>query len=355
MKTSAQLVHKQNTLVDHLKHIGNVVPNVIMDPVTGPNEKYRYKARLGVRNVRKKEKVLVGIRERGSSFITDTNKCEVLHESVGQHIAEIAVCLSALELKEKIPQIEVAIGDNQTVLVFRHLEIMPNEDKESLKQLCEKYNYVAYLQAGKPDDLELLWPEKAKPLYYQLPEFNVKFEFVPSDFTQVNPDINRKMVSIALGLLELKETDNVLDLFCGLGNFSLPLSRKCQSVTAVEGSLSMVKKARDNAQLNDVTNIEFVFGDLYNDKTLSEPWVKKQYNKVLLDPPRSGAAEVIGCLAKMKPEIIVYVSCHPATLARDAGILVHQLGYHLTNAGILDMFPHTAHVESIAVFKLVDK
>ena len=351
MSTSAQLQHKQQTLIDHLNHIGKVKPDVILEPVVGPIQNYRFKARLGVKNVRKKEKVLVGFRERGSSFITDTKRCEVLHKSVGAHLEEIAECIAQLELNERIPQIEVAIGDNQTVLVFRHLDPLPDGDREKLQALCEKHNYIAYLQAGKPDDLESLWPEDADSLYYELVDFDVRFEFVASDFTQVNPEINKTMVKAAIDYLELKETDNVLDLFCGLGNFTLPISRTCHSVTAVEGSLAMVKKARDNADLNQISNVEFVYGDLYSDETLSEPWLKKQYEKVLMDPPRSGAAEVLQHLGKIKPQIIVYVSCHPATLARDADVLVNQLGYQLTHAGILDMFPHTAHVESMAVFK----
>ena len=351
MSAESQLQLKQQTLIDHLDRIGKVKPETILEPIVGPVRQYRNKARLGVKNVRKKEKVLVGFRERGSSYITDTKRCEVLHDSVGAHLEEIANCIAELELKERIPQIEVAVGDNQTVLVFRHLDPLPDHDRKILEALCKKYNYIAYLQAGGPDDLEKLWPENADNLYYELPDFDLRFEFVASDFTQVNAEINRKMVKRAIEYLDLKETDNVLDLFCGLGNFTLPISRTCNTVTGVEGSLAMVKKARDNANLNQLTNVEFVYGDLYSDETLSEPWLKRQYEKVLLDPPRSGAAEVLEHFAKIKPEIIVYVSCHPATLARDAGVLVNQLGYKLTHAGILDMFPHTAHVESMAVFK----
>jgi len=351
MSRESQLALKQQTLIDHLSHIGNVVPEVILEPVIGPTNNYRNKARLGVRHVRKKEKVLVGFRERGSSFITDTKRCEVLHDSVGPHLEEIASCIADLELNERIPQIEVAVGDNQTVLVFRHLDPLSLDDREKLAALCEKHNYIAYLQAAGPDVLENLWPQNPESLFYELPDFDVRFEFVASDFTQVNPEINREMVKRAIAYLELDEADNVLDLFCGLGNFTLPISRSCNSVTGVEGSLAMVKKARDNATLNQITNVEFVYGDLYSDETLSEPWLKQHYDKVLMDPPRSGAAEVLEHLGKIKPQIIVYVSCHPATLARDADVLVNQLGYKLTQAGILDMFPHTAHVESMAVFK----
>lgn len=351
MSTQAQLKHKQQTLIDHLQNIGKVNPEVVLEPVVGPTKNYRYKARLGVRYVRKKEKVLVGFRERGSSFITDTKRCEVLHDSVGPHLEAIASCIDQLELKERIPQIEVAVGDSQTVLVFRHLEPMSENDREKLQTFCKNHHFVAYLQAGGPDELEKLWPDNPENLYYELPEYQVRIEFGASDFMQVNPEINQKMIQNVLHYLELKETDRVLDLFCGLGNFTLPISRTCNTVTAVEGSLSMVKKARGNASLNKINNVEFVFGDLYSDVTLAEPWLKQHYDKVLIDPPRSGAAEVLEHLGKVKPEIIVYVSCHPATLARDAGVLVNQLGYKLTHAGILDMFPHTDHVESMAVFK----
>lgn len=352
MSKEAQLNHKQQTLLDHLQHIGKVQPDNILKAVTGSVESYRHKARLGVKNVRKKEKVLVGFRERGSSFITDTKRCEVLHESVGARLEDIALCINRLELKERLPQIEMAVGDNQTVLVFRHLDPLPGADRKLLKELSEEHGFVSYLQAGGPDELELLWPENAETLYYELPEFDVRLEFVASDFTQVNPEINRKMISKALRFLDLKESDKVLDLFCGLGNFTLPISRYCESVTAVEGSLQMVKKARENARLNHIDNVEFVYGDLYSNETLAEPWLKNHYDKVLLDPPRSGAAEVLEHLGKIKPSKIVYVSCHPATLARDADVLVNQLGYKLSHAGILDMFPHTAHVESIAVFEV---
>ncbi len=360
MSSTAQIELKQAMLLDQLKH-NEVSPESVLPPLLGPEYGYRTKARLGVRYVHKKEKVLVGFRERNASFITETTRCEVLHASVGEIIDDLAQCINQMEAKRSIAQIEVAVGDNQTVLVFRHLEDLSDGDRKILTECCDAHSLVCYLQAGKPDDLELLTPKQAETLYYYLPTHDasngeaakkdLKIEFQPSDFTQVNPEINKQMVLNAIDYLDLKESDVVLDLFSGLGNFSLAMARHCQQVTAVEGSLVMVKKARDNAVLNDVNNAEFIFADLYSDEILSAPWLKKKYDKILLDPPRSGAAEILPALKKMQASRIVYVSCHPATLARDAAVLVNDLGYKLKQAGIMNMFPHTGHVESIAVFE----
>ena len=353
MSSEAQIELKQSMLLDQLEHNG-VKPDEVIPPLLGPEYGYRHKARLGVRYVHKKETVLVGFRERNSSFITETQRCEVLHPSVGSIISEIADCINLMESKRSIPQIEVAVGDNQTVLVFRHLEALPEKDRALLADFCQSHSLVCYLQAGKPDDLELLYPQQAETLYYMLPAAigdDLKIEFQPSDFTQVNPDINRRMVANAIDYLSLKPTDTVLDLFSGLGNFALAMARGCGKVVAVEGSLVMVKKARDNAALNAIENAEFFYADLYGDEVAVAPWLKQKYDKILLDPPRSGAAEILPSLKKMGASIIVYVSCHPATLARDAAVLVNDLGYKLTKAGIMNMFPHTGHVESIAVFE----
>lgn len=356
MSSAAQIDLKQSMLLDQLKH-NDVIPEEVLPPLLGPEYGYRHKARLGVRYVHKKEKVLVGFRERNSSFITETSRCEVLHASVGDIIDDLAQCINQLEAKRTIAQIEVAVGDNQTVLVFRHLEELSAEDRKVLTDFCETRSLVCYLQAGKPDDLELLTPQQAETLHYFLPVDDgssaeeLKIEFQPSDFIQVNPEINKRMVLNAIRYLNLKESDVVLDLFSGLGNFSLAMAKHCQQVTAVEGSLVMVKKARDNALLNGVANVEFIYADLYSDEVLSAPWLKQKYDRILLDPPRSGAAEILPALKKMQASTIVYVSCHPATLARDAAVLVNDLGYKLKQAGIMNMFPHTGHVESIAVFK----
>jgi 23S rRNA (uracil1939-C5)-methyltransferase len=304
-----------------------------------------------VRYVDKKARTLIGFRERASSYITDTERCEILHPRVGPLIGELAGCISRLQLRNQIPQIEVAVGDEQAVLVFRHLEELPQSDKDRLADFAQQHELTIMLQPGKPDALVPLWPVQPEPLFYRVDEFDVRIEFEPSDFTQINSVINRRMVSAAVDYLELTETDRVLDLFSGLGNFTLPISRRCEHVVGVEGSLSMVIKARHNAQINHIDNAEFHFADLYSDEVADTLWVKKCYNKILLDPPRSGAAGILGYIGRMKAAKIVYVSCHPATLARDAGVLVNDMGYGLVRAGVMDMFPHTAHVESIAVFE----
>jgi len=350
MSADKQLELKQQTFLDHLEHIGHVEAENLLPPLTGPLWGYRHKARLSVRHVRKKDQIMVGFRESGSSFVTDTEQCEILHPSVGLLLTELADYISRMEQKERIPQIEVAVGDNQTVLVFRHLDPLSETDREILRELAIKHDFVIYLQAGSPDELEALHPLQPEMLYYELPRHNVRVEFQSSDFTQVNPEINRDMLDRTIDFLQLKDTDQVLDLFCGLGNFSLPMARQCAQLTAVEGSAAMVKKARDNAAKNNIDNVEFHMADLYSEEIATAPWLKKKYNKILLDPPRSGADAVLRYLAKMDAERIVYVSCHPATLARDADVLVNELGYRLSDAGIMDMFPHTKHVESIAVF-----
>ena len=350
MSSAMQLELKQKTFLEHLEHIAKVETENLLPPLTGPLWGYRHKARLGVRYVRKKDRVMVGFRESGSSYITDTKQCEILHPSVGFLITELSENIARMEKKEFIPQIEVAVGDNQTVLVFRHLEPLPETDRTILRELAIEHNLVIYLQAGSPDELEALHPLQPEMLYYELPKYNVRVEFQPSDFTQVNPEINRNMLDLAIDFLQLNENDQVLDLFCGLGNFALPMARQCSQLTGVEGSSTMVKKARENAAKNNIDNVEFHMADLYSEEIATAPWLKKKYNKILLDPPRSGADAVLRYLKKMGAERIVYVSCHPATLARDAGVLVNELGYRLTDAGIMDMFPHTRHVESIAVF-----
>lgn len=351
MHGRAQLEMKQRGLLKQLANIAKIEPDTVIEPLAGPELAYRNKARLSVRYVDKKARTLIGFRERASSYITDTERCEILHPRVGPLIGELAGCISRLQLRNQIPQIEVAVGDEQAVLVFRHLEELPQSDKDRLADFAQQHELTIMLQPGKPDALVPLWPVQPEPLFYRVDEFDVRIEFEPSDFTQINSVINRRMVSAAVDYLELTETDRVLDLFSGLGNFTLPISRRCEHVVGVEGSLSMVIKARHNAQINHIDNAEFHFADLYSDEVADTLWVKKCYNKILLDPPRSGAAGILGYIGRMKAAKIVYVSCHPATLARDAGVLVNDMGYGLVRAGVMDMFPHTAHVESIAVFE----
>ncbi len=351
MAHSAQIRLKQAMLLDQLTHIGKAAPETVLPPLTGPTTGYRYKARLGVRRVLKKNRTLVGFRERNGRYLADMSRCEVLHPAVGEKLASLAGCIDQLETAQSIPQIEVAIGDEQTALIIRHLEPLPETDRERLREYCRQNGFSAWLQAGKPDQLEALWPVSIPVLFYDLPDFGIRIEFEPADFTQVNPAINRKMVALAIGKMALERDDRVLDLFSGLGNFSLAMATRSGHVTAVEGALEMVHKARHNARINGLDNIDFHYADLYSDDVGDAPWIRQQYDKVLLDPPRSGAAAMMPFLAKMQAETIVYVSCHPGTLARDTAVLTGEMGYRLEEAGIMDMFPHTAHVESIAVFR----
>jgi len=350
MSGRAQLELKQRGLLKQLAHIAKIQPDTVIEALTGPALAYRNKARLGVRYVEKKARTLVGFRERASSYITDTDSCEILHARVGPLIGQLAGCISLLQMKSQIPQIEVAVGDDQAVLVFRHLDELPRSDRDLLSAFARKHGLTIMLQPGKPDQLEPLWPLQPEPLFYYLDVFDVRIEFQPSDFTQINSSINRGMVAAAVDCLDPAATDRVLDLFCGLGNFTLPIARRCEHIVGVEGSLPMVRKARHNAVINRIDNAEFHYADLYSDEVADTAWVKQRYNKILLDPPRSGAAGMLRYIVSMKADRIVYISCHPATLARDACVLVNQMGYRLTRAGVMDMFPHTAHVESIAVF-----
>ena len=348
MDAAAQIRAKQQVLLDNLKHIGGVLPEAVLAPLTGPVWGYRGKARLGVKDVIKKGRVLVGFRERRGGYIADLSRCDVMHPSVGERLGELAGLLASLDARARIPQIEVAVSEAVTALVFRHLDPLDAADLARLRDYAQASGVHVYLQDGGPDSVRPLAPADSV-LSYHLPEQQVEIRFLPHDFTQVNTVINRQMIGRVLQLLEPDEHDRVLDLFCGLGNFTLPLARLAGSVTGVEGEVGLVSRARDNAVLNRLENVTFHIADLATDQRGSG-WAGGNYNKVLLDPPRSGAAEVIDTLGNIAPGKIVYVSCHPGSLARDAGRLVHDKGYQLLAAGVMDMFPHTAHVESIALF-----
>jgi len=349
MQHGFQIEHKQSVLMEQLTHIGKVKPKSVIPPLTGPVWGYRHKARLGVKYVDKKERVLVGFREKYSPFVADMNSCEVLHPSVGKLIEPLQCLITELSLIRQIPQIEVAIGDDVTALIFRHLADFNDEDMTRLKAFAEKYNIDIYLQSGGLDSVVPLDGITPRQLSYALTEFDVTLNFLPTDFTQVNLEINRAMVPRALGLLKVNSEDNVLDLFCGIGNFTLPLARKAASVLGVEGEHGLVERAKQNAVLNNINNVEFRAIDLAKDD-LNEDFLKSGFNKLLLDPARNGAQEVIEKMNLKLIDRIVYVSCNPSTLARDAGILVNDKGFKLEQAGVMDMFPHTTHVESIAVF-----
>jgi 23S rRNA (uracil1939-C5)-methyltransferase len=345
----AQIRFKQDLLCEQFIRIGKLEIPELWEPLQGPHWGYRHKARLGVKYVVKKNKLLIGFRERRNALLADIERCEVLYPAVGLALREIAECIAALSIKDKIPQIEVAVGDAQVALIFRVLENPSAADCELLRQLARHKDFAVYLQPHGPESITPLEPASPPLPRYNLPERQISFEFKPTVFTQVNTEINRLMVDRVMDTLQLNENDAVLDLFCGLGNFTLPMARKAGRVVGIEGSAELVALAKHNAALNGISNAEFHYADLTQDIS-ALPWARQRYNKILLDPSRAGASEVLPYFKIWRPETILYVSCNPSTLARDAGILVNDMGYRLLKAGVMDMFPHTAHVESIALF-----
>lgn len=348
MSPEAQLTLKQATLAEHFAHFGNLSPETWLEPLTGPLLGYRRKARLGVKYVTKKEQVLVGFREKGSPYLAQLEQCEVLDPRVGKRLSELGQMIAGLDAYNRIAQIEVAMDDEHVALVFRNLDPLSDADKQAIIAYGQQHDIWVYQQPGGPDTVEPLWPEKPQLSY--APEAGLTLNFDPSDFTQVNAGINEKMIQRALELLDIQTDDRILDLFCGLGNFTLPLARRVSEVVGVEGDQALVNHAHNNAALNGLSNADFERADLTQTELKDYPWAQKGFNKILLDPPRSGAFEVLHQLADLGAERLVYVSCNPATLARDAGELVNKHGYKMEAAGIMDMFPHTTHVESIAVF-----
>ncbi|WP_296239157.1 23S rRNA (uracil(1939)-C(5))-methyltransferase RlmD [Psychrobacter sp. UBA5136] len=365
-----QINFKQSVLAEKLIHQANVEPDQWLAPVVGDRLGYRTKARLGVRYVAKKETALVGFRERSSNFLAELNECHILDPRIGFEIENLKALISTLESRDKIAQLELAMGealpelpdgDQPVALIVRHLAPLSDADVEKLKAFFAARNWQLYLQSKGADSIERIaltanddMSEQFGRLYYQLPEYDLTFEFIPTDFTQVNLSVNRQMTKLACDLLDLKAGERVLDLFSGLGNFSLPLARlvgETGSVVGVEGSEAMTARAADNARRNGINNTEFYSQDLTQDCT-DKPWANQGFDALLIDPPRSGAWEIMQYLPKFNAERIVYVSCNPATLARDTRALLEQ-GYRLTHAGVMDMFCHTGHVESIARFEKV--
>jgi 23S rRNA (uracil1939-C5)-methyltransferase len=349
MSSAAQLVLKQKMLLEQLQHFGGVQPETILPPLTGLLWGYRRKARLGVKYVAKKGGVLVGFREKNNRFLADLQSCEVLHVSIGHLIAELKTLISNLQAYKDIPQIEVAVDDDQSALIFRHMAPLETADQDKLIAFAKIHSLRLYLQPGGPQTVHLIWPENVSDkLSYRLPDYDLALTFQPTGFTQINTEINRQMVKQAIELLALKSTDRVLDLFCGIGNFTLPLARNCGEVIGVEGDADLVKQAQQNAEVNRIANAYFYQADLTADFA-GAAWAKNSFHKIMLDPPRAGALEIAQNITRFKAERILYVSCNPATLARDAGELA-QRGYRLVQAGIMDMFPHTQHVEAMALF-----
>lgn len=351
MLPQSQIEFKQSMLQELLQHQAKIEPQSWLPPLLGNFLGYRQKARLGVRYVEKKQALLVGFREQKNSKIALIDSCQVLDPRVGLQISALRSMINSLEAKETIPQIEVAIGGDEVALVFRHLKPLSENDRQSLIDFCSRAKFAMYLQPGGNDSVHKIWPiDSPLHLKYELHDQQLQYYFHPLDFTQVNQEINQKMINQALALLEPNSDDNILDLFCGLGNFSLPLAQKAKRVVGVEGSTEMVARAQINAKLNHITNTEYYACDL-NGEFSALPWAKQHYSKIVLDPPRSGALEIVSQISIFKASAILYVSCNPTTFSRDAAILVHQHGYRLAKVGVMDMFPQTAHVEVMGLFQ----
>ncbi|MGY4828771.1 23S rRNA (uracil(1939)-C(5))-methyltransferase RlmD [Sphaerotilaceae bacterium SBD11-9] len=357
----AQVATKQRALEDALWHLGKVKPERVLRPIEGPSWGYRYRARLSVRYVVKKERVLVGFHERKSSYVADMDSCEVLPPHLSAMLVPLRELVTGMDQRDRLPQIEVAVGDQVTALVLRHLEPMSAGDLQRLREFALRHGVQWWLQPKGPDTVHLL-DAGGPPLAYTLPEFGITMPFKPTDFTQVNHQINRVLVSRALRLLDAGSDDRVIDWFCGLGNFTLPIATQASEVLGIEGSDALVARSRENAALNGLqAKTSFVARNLF-EITPEELASYGRAGKWLVDPPREGAFALAKALADLHaeparaegyvpPARIVYVSCNPATLARDAGLLVHQAGYRCVAAGAINMFPHTAHVESMAVFE----
>ncbi|CAN7192539.1 23S rRNA (uracil(1939)-C(5))-methyltransferase RlmD [Pseudoduganella sp. LjRoot289] len=359
LEPSAQVAIKQRTLEDNLWHLSKVKSGNMMRPMYGPTWGYRYRARLSLRHVPKKgDTVLVGFHEKKSIYVADIETCQILPPHVSAMLMPLRALIRSLSIYNKVPQIELAIGEDLTALVLRNMEALTADDESKLKAFADEHTIQWWLQPKGPETAHPFYPLD-KELYYLLPEFNVRMPFKPVDFTQVNHHINRVLVSKALRLLEVQPEDRVADLFCGLGNFTLPLATQAREVVGIEGSTSLTERALSNAVVNGVAaKTSFMTRNLF-EVTREDLVALGKFDRMLIDPPRDGALALAHALAELKktnpellPKRIVYVSCSPSTLARDAGVLVHLAGYVLNKAGVVNMFPHTSHVESMAVFDL---
>jgi len=341
-----QVAAKQRGLEDNLARIAKLTPGSMLAPIHGEEWGYRHRARLSVRYVQGKGGALVGFRERKSTYVADMQSCMVLPAEVSDLLVPLRILVGGLSIRDRVPQIEVAVGDASTVLLFRHLLPFSAADEALLLRFAGEHSVQVWLQPGGPDSARPLQPADAQELSYALPEFGLGMRFGPADFTQVNPAVNRLLVSRALRLLDPQPGERVADLFCGIGNFSLPIAARGAGVIGFEGSAPLVERARQNASANGLT-AQFEVADLFQPNLAHYG----RFDKFLVDPPREGAVALCNALPAEWPRRIVYVSCDPATLARDAGILVHDKGFELAAAGVVNMFPHTAHVESIALFE----
>ena len=368
LDASAQIAVKQRALEDNLRHLGKVKPETMLRPIQGPSWGYRYRARLSVRYVVKKGEVLVGFHERKSRYVADMRQCPILPPHVDAMLMPLRELIGGMDARESLPQIELACGDQVTAMVLRHMEPLSKKDLAALQTFAEKYQVQWWLQSKGPDTVCLMDGALGAPLSYDLPEFGITMPFKPTDFTQVNPHINRVLVARALRLLDVQPHERVIDWFCGLGNFTLPLATQTREVLGIEGSDAMVVRAGENYAFNQSKREHALAPTRFVARNLFEmtPELLRQdgsADKWLVDPPREGAFSLVQALAEMhqQPELrqgwvppkrLVYVSCNPSTLARDAGVLVNSAGYRMSFAGMVNMFPHTAHVESMAVFDL---
>ena len=351
MDARAQVAVKQRVLEDNLRHIGKVEAEQILPAVHGPQWGYRHRARLSARYVQKKGGTLIGFREKRSSYVTDMTSCEIMPPHVSALLKPLRETLARLSIRERIPQVEVAVGDETTVLVLRILQPLAPQDGELLREFAGRHAVRIYLQPRGPDSAQPFCPAADADLYYALPEFDLKIRFGPTDFTQINYAMNRVLVRRTLTLLDPQPGECVGDMFCGLGNFALAIARRGAFVVGVEGSAALIARAAANAAANGLGGTaDFHALDLFKIDNARFAALGR-FDRMLIDPPRDGAIELVKALGERAPARIVYVSCNPATLARDAAVLVHTRGYRLSGAGVVNMFPHTSHVESIAVFE----
>ena len=351
LDAKAQVAAKQRILEDNLWHIGKVKAEMLLPAIYGPAWEYRQRARLAVHYVAKKGAVLVGFHEKRSSFVADMQSCEILPRRISELLNPLRELINGLSLRERIPQLEFAAGEAADVLVLRILDGLNDADKELLKTFADRHRLQFYLQPGGRESAYAFYPEKLPGLYYTLPEFNLTLTFHPTEYTQVNHAMNRVLVRRAMQLLDPGPGERIADLFCGLGNFTLPAARSGAVVTGIEGDTELVRRAAENAARNGLSETtDFHIANLF-EVTEASMASYGRFDKMLLDPPRDGAVAVVKALGDSAPSRIVYISCNPATLARDAAVLVHVKSYNLKAAGVINMFPHTSHIESITLFE----
>jgi 23S rRNA (uracil1939-C5)-methyltransferase len=352
LEARRQIEAKQAELRETLERVGRATPETWLEPIRGPEWAYRRRARLGARYVPKKGRVVVGFRERLTPYVAAIDRCEVLASPAGELIGPLSTLLTGLSIRDRVPQVEVAVGDNAAALVLRVLSAPSAADLAELRRFELTHGVRLYLQPGGIDSIVRLEPSTAdsdSPLQYDLPDFGVQLQFEPTDFLQINGPINRALIRLAVELLGLTPDSRVLDLYCGLGNFTLPMARTAASVLGVEGDAALVARARHNAARNGIANAAFMVADLTQPLPHELPRLREGFTHVLLDPPRAGARDVMPTIARTRPQRVLYISCHPGTLGRDVEILVHDHGFRLLSAGVVDMFPHTTHVESVAL------